>query len=418
MRRVAPLSLALSLLVGCLEPLPEELGGTSGGGGGGALALLGGGGGDDAGPPLSGLSDQRVVLSAGGRIVALGVHGGRVSALRASAGTVSLERWELPLGAAAGASLPLPAAEGSPERRRYATARDGAWESQWGVESPFRLFHLRPEQPPSGGVLTVPGAGCDDGDPTCDAEVRAIWARAEGAILLGSYGVHQDHADIAGFVQEVDDYGMLVQHRMVSEITDVGHPFELVAERAFPWPGGGVGILGSFGGEDRQRLGTWITTSFDGVARDLRFTNSAWADGPPAVVEDGAGGLWLLSPSDTDGRGLSVLRLDADGREVERRNVALPPSERRPKRWGVGRVGDELMIVVVRVGPAGGTHEIVQLALSASVESPPRQKLTEEPIGVVVDELFVREDGLVILGAHGGPDDAPAEVTLRVLTPP
>ena len=417
MRRVTPLSLALGLLCGCLEPLPEEMGG-GGGGGGGALALLGGGGVDDAGPAVGTLSDQRVILSSGGRVLALGIHGGRVSALRAGAEAAILERWELPLGAAFGASLPLPGAEGSPERRRYATARDGAWESQWGVESPFRLFHLRPEQPPSGGVLTVPGAGCDDGDPTCDAEVRAVWPRAEGAILLGSYGVHQDRADIAGFVQEVDDYGLLVQHRMVSEITDVGHPYELVAERAFAWPGGGVGVLGSFGGDDHQRLGTWITSSFDGVARDLRFTNSAWADGPPAVVDDGAGGVWLLSPSDTEGRGLSVLRLDGDGREIERRNVALPPSDRKPRRWGLGRIGEELMIVVVRVGPSGGTQEIVQLALSVTTESPPRQKLTEEPIGVLVDELFVRSDGLVLIATHGGPDDAPAEVALRVLTPP
>ena len=76
------------------------------------------------------------------------------------------------------------------------------------------------------------------------------------------------------------------------------------------------------------------------------------------------------------------------------------------------------MIVVVRVGASGGTQEIVQLALSITTESPPRQKLTEEPIGVLVDELYVRPDGLVILGTHGGPDDAPAEVALRLLTPP
>ena len=113
MRRVAPLSLALTLLIGCLEPLPEEMGG-GGGGGGGALALLGGGGVDDAGPALSALSDQRVVLSSGGRVLALGIHGGRLSVLRAGAESAVLERWELPLGAAFGASLPLPGAEGSP----------------------------------------------------------------------------------------------------------------------------------------------------------------------------------------------------------------------------------------------------------------------------------------------------------------
>ena len=157
MRRVTLQSLTLGLLVACLEPLPEEMGG-GGGGAGGALALLGGGAADDAGPALGALSDKRVLLSPGGRILALGVHGGRLSALRAGSDAVILERWELPLGATSGASLPLPGAEGSPERRRYATARDGAWESQWGVESPFRLLHLRPEQPPSGGVLTVPGA--------------------------------------------------------------------------------------------------------------------------------------------------------------------------------------------------------------------------------------------------------------------
>ena len=93
MRRVTLQSLTLGLLVACLEPLPEEMGG--GGGAGGALALLGGGAADDAGPALSALSDERVVLSPGGRILALGVHGGRLSALRAGADAVmGLRAWQ------------------------------------------------------------------------------------------------------------------------------------------------------------------------------------------------------------------------------------------------------------------------------------------------------------------------------------